>query len=103
MNSKIQKLIKSCNDCILSCEASVKSCQVYTQACSENVCKDNISQDCTINCQKVVVTCQACMHECNQALEHKLYNSAKQEAALKKCVEACKESIKKCQSATQKV
>jgi hypothetical protein len=43
------------------------------------------------------------MHECNQALQHKLFCTPKQETALRNCLEACKDSIKRCQSTTNKI
>jgi len=103
MNPKIQDLIKSCNDCIVSCESGIKSCKNCIKFCKNQACSTDIAQDCSVNCQKIINTCQLCMHKCNQALEHKLYKSPKQELALKNCIEACKESIKRCQTSTQKI
>lgn len=103
MNSKFKELIKSCNECILKCETAIKSCQNCQESCNKNSCSSKLTENCAIDCQALIDACQYCMHECNQALEYKLYETSKQEKALKNCVEACKDSIKRCQSSTSKV
>jgi len=103
MKPKIQNLIQSCNDCILNCEAALKSCQNCVKSCKDDSCSTSAAEECSVDCQKLIDVCHHCMHECNQALEHKLFNTPKQESALKNCLEACKESIKRCQTTTNKI
>jgi len=102
MKSKIQDLIQSCNDCILSCEAALKSCHSCIESC-DNACSKNLAEDCSVDCQKMVEVCRQCMHACNQALANKLYETPKQEAALKGCINACKDSAKRCQDTISKI
>lgn len=103
MKPRIQDLIKSCNDCILSCEAALKTCKGCIKSCTENTYTSSLAENCSVECQKTVEACHHCMHECNQALANKLYDTPKQEAALRKCLEACKDSMKKCQISTTKI
>lgn len=103
MNSKFQGLIQSCNDCILKCETALKSCQVCINSCKDNSCSSKLAENCSVDCQNIIESCQSCMHECNQILERKLYTTSKQQEALKDCIEACKDSIKRCQTTTNKI
>lgn len=103
MNPKIKDLIKSCNDCILSCETVLKTCKSCIKSCIKTSCSANLVEDCSVNCQKLIDACRQCMHQCNQILENKLYQTSKQEAALKNCLEACQNSIKRCQATTTKI
>lgn len=103
MNKKFESLIKSCNNSILACEGVLKTCQKCVSSCKSNKCDNDLAENCGQSCQKIIDTLYKCIHECNQIIEKKLFESDKQEKMLKKCLDVCHETIRRCQTTTNQV
>lgn len=102
MKLDIEKLIQRCNECILSCESTLQKCKECVTECEITKCTIDSMEACGLSHLDTINACYNCMHECNKALEHKQYATAKQEHALKKCIEVCKDTIKRCNVAQGK-